>query len=110
MSANVNQNFSGFSQMPFLPNPYYLYGNARMTSMSWGTPTVNNPFAYTYPENTSKNYSQPKASFKTKGQIHAPKVKVDLTSSEPMVEKQVTKPKASTNKSIPKAVWVPIQK
>ena len=96
--------------MPFLPNPYYLYGNASMTSMPWGTPTVNNPFAYTYPENVSKSYSQPKASVKTKGQRPAPKVKVDLTSSEPKVEKQVTKPKASTNKSGPKTIWVPIQK
>ena len=48
MPTNVNQNFSGFPQMPFLPNPYYLYGNASMTSMQCGTPTVNNPFAYTF--------------------------------------------------------------
>ena len=110
MPVNVDQNFSGFPQMSFLPNPYYLYGNASMTSMPWGTPTVNNSFAYTYPENVSKSYSQPKASVKTKGQRPAPKVKVDLTSSEPKVEKHVTKPKASTNKPGPKAIWVPIQK
>ena len=82
MSANVDQNFSGFRQMPFLPNPYYLYGNVSMNSIPWGTPTVNNPFEYSYPENVSKSYSQPKASVKTKGQIPAPKVKVDLTSSD----------------------------
>ena len=58
-----------------------------MTFMPWGTPTVDNPFAYTYPENVSKSYSQLKASVKTKGQRPTPKVKVDLTSSEPMVEK-----------------------
>ena len=40
--------------MYFLPNPYYLYGNASMTSMPWGTPTVNNPFAYTYPKILAK--------------------------------------------------------
>ena len=73
--------------MPFLPNPYYLYGNASMTPMPWGTPTVNNSFAYTYPENASKSYSQAKASVKSKGQRPAPKVKVDLTSFEPKVEK-----------------------
>ena len=50
MLAKVNQNFSGFPQMPFLPNPYYLYGNASMSYMPWGTPTVNNPLGYTYPE------------------------------------------------------------
>ena len=33
MHANVDQNFSGFPQMPFLPNPYYLDENASMTSM-----------------------------------------------------------------------------
>ena len=75
--VNVDQNFSGFPQMFFLPNPYFLYG----------TPIVNNPFAYTYPENDKKSYSQSKASIKTKGQRPAPKVKVDLTSSEPKVEK-----------------------
>ena len=48
MPANVNQNFSGFSQMPFLPNPFYLYGNASITPMPWGNQTVNNPFAYIY--------------------------------------------------------------
>ena len=110
MPANVNLKFSGFPQMSFLPNPYYLYGNASMTSMPWGTPTVNKPFAYTYPENVSKSYSQPKDYVKTKGQRLAPKVKIYLTSSKPMVEKLVTKPKASTNKFGPKAIWVPIQK
>ena len=75
-----------------------------------GTPTVNNSFAYTYPENASKSYSQPKTFVKPKGQRPAPKVKVDLTSSEPKEEKQVTKPKASTNRPGPKAIWVPIQK
>ena len=96
--------------MPFLPNPYYLYENASMTPMQWGTPTVNNSFAYTYPENSSKSYSQPKASIKPKGQRPSLKVKVDLTSSEPKVEKYVIKPNASTNKSGPKVIWVPIQK
>ena len=110
MPAQVDQNFSGFAQMPFLPNPYYLYGNASMSSMPWSTPTVNNSFAYTYPENASKSYSQPKISVKAKGQRPAPKVKVDLTSSKPKEEKQVTKPKASTNRPGPKAIWVPIQK
>ena len=62
MPAQVDQNFSGFAQMPFLPNPYYLYGNASMTPMPWSTPTVNNSFAYTYLENASKSYSQPKIS------------------------------------------------
>ena len=55
MTANVNQNFSGFSRMPFLPNPLYLYGNASITPMSWGNQTVNNHFAYIYPENESKS-------------------------------------------------------
>ena len=87
MSANVDQNFSGFPQMPFLHNPYYLYGTASMTFMPWRTPTVNNSFSYTYPENVSKCYSQPKSFIKSKGQRPAPKVKVDLTSSEPKVEK-----------------------
>ena len=65
MPANVDQNFSGFAQMPFLPNPYYLYGNASMTPMPWGTPTINNSICtYTYPENASKSYSQPKTSVK----------------------------------------------
>ena len=66
MSAIVDQNFSGFPQMPFPPNPHYLYRNASMTSMPWGTPTVNNSFSYTYPKNVSKSYSQPKASIKPK--------------------------------------------
>ena len=85
MHANVNQNFSGFSQMPFLPNPFYLYGNASITPMSWGNQTVNNPFAYIYPENESKSNLQPKVSDKPKGQRPTPKVKVDLTSPEPKV-------------------------
>ena len=33
MPVNVDQNFSAFPQMYFLPNLYYLYGNASMTSM-----------------------------------------------------------------------------
>ena len=73
--------------MPFLPNPFYFYGNASITPMPWGTPTVNNSFAYTYLENDSKSYSQPKASINSKGQRPSPKVKVDLTSSESKVEK-----------------------
>ena len=85
--ANVDMNSSGFPQMPFMPNPFYLYGNASMTPMSWGTPTVNNSFAYTYPENASKSYSQPKAFVKSKCQRPTPKVKVNLTSSESKVEK-----------------------
>ena len=44
------------------------------------------------------------------GQRPTPKVKFDLTSSEPKEKKQVTKPKASTNRPRPKAIWVPIQK
>ena len=80
--TNVNQNFGNFPQMPFLPNPFYLYGNASMTSMPWGNQTVNNPFSYIYPENESKNYLQPKGSDKPKGQRPTPKVKVDLTSPE----------------------------
>ena len=55
--ATVIQNFIGFSQMPFMSNPYYLYGNASMTPMPWGTLTINNSFAYIYPENASKSYS-----------------------------------------------------
>ena len=85
--TNVDQNFSGFPQMPFLPNPFYLYGYATMTPMPWGTPTINNSFAYNYPENTSKSYSQPIASVKPKRQRPTPKVKVDLTSYESKVEK-----------------------
>ena len=53
MHANVDQNFSDFAQMPFLPYPYYLYGNASMTHMLRGTPIICNSFAYTYPENAS---------------------------------------------------------
>ena len=68
MHANVNQNFSEFSQMPFLPNPFYLYGNASITPMPWGNQTGNNPFAYIYSENESKSNLQPKVSDKPKGQ------------------------------------------
>ena len=87
--TNVNQNFSGFPQMPFLPNPFYLYRNASMTQMPWGNQTVNNPFAYIYiyPENVSKSNLQSKDSDKPKGQRPTPKVKVDLTSPKPKVEK-----------------------
>ena len=46
--TNVNQNLGNFPQMPFLRNPFYLYGNASMTPMLWGNQTVNNPFAYIY--------------------------------------------------------------
>ena len=74
--ANVDQNFSGFPQMPFLPNPFYLYGNASMTPMPWGTPIINNSFAYTYPENASKSYSYSlKLRLKPKGHRPTPKVK-----------------------------------
>ena len=79
-----------------------------MTPMPWGTPNVNNSFAYIYPENASKGYSQPKIYVKAKGQRLAHKVKVDLTSSKPKEEKHVTKPKASTNRPGPKIIWVPI--
>ena len=89
----VDQNFNGLAQLPFLPNPYYLYGNANMSFMPWSTPSVNNSFAYTYPENVSKSYSQPRNSVKAKGQRPSPKVKVDLTSSKPKEEKQVPKPR-----------------
>ena len=90
--------------MLFVSNPYYQYGNANMSSMPWSTPTVNNSFSYTYPRNASKSYSQPRNSVKSKGQRPTPKVKVDLTSSGPKEEKQVPKPKASTNRPGPKAV------
>ena len=43
--------------------------------------------SYTYPENASKGYSQPKNYVKAKGQRPAPKVKFDLTSSKPKEEK-----------------------
>ena len=68
-----------------------------MSSMPWSTPTINNSFAYTYPENASKIYSKPRNSVKAKGQRPAPKVKFDLPSSNPKEEKHVPKPKASTN-------------
>ena len=74
--------------------------------MTWSTPSVNNSFAYTYPENASKSYSQPRNFVKAKGQRPAPKVRVDLTSSKPEEEKKVPKPKASTNRPGPKSVWV----
>ena len=66
---------------------YYLYRNASMSHMPLGTPIVNNSFAYTYPENASKSYSQSKTSIKPKGQRPAPKVKVDLIFSESKEEK-----------------------
>ena len=53
--------------------------------------------------------SQPRNFVKSKGQRPAPKVKVDLISSKSKEEKQVTNPKASTNKHGPKATWVPKQ-
>ena len=108
--TNVNQNLGNFPQIPFLHNLFYLYGNASMTLMLWGNQTVNNPFAYTYPENESKVYLHPKGSNKPKGQRATPKMKVDLTSPESKVEKLVSKSKASSNKPGPKAIWVPIQK
>ena len=46
--TNVNQNLGNFPQMPFLPNPFYIYGNSSMTPMLWGNHNVNNPFAYIY--------------------------------------------------------------
>ena len=46
--TNINKNFSGFPHMPFLPNPFYLYGNASMTPIPVGNQTINNPFAYIY--------------------------------------------------------------
>ena len=66
MPTNVNQNLDNFPQMPFLPNPIYMYGNASMTPMLWGNQNVNNPFAYIYPENESKDYLLPKSSDKPK--------------------------------------------
>ena len=112
MPANVNQNLGNFPQMPFLSNPFYMYGNASMTPMLWGNQNVNNPFAYIYiyPKNEIKDYLQPKGSDKPKCQRPTPKVKVDLKSPEPKVEKMVSKSKASSNKPGPKAIWVPIQK
>ena len=45
-----------------------------------------------------------KVSDKPKGQRHTPKVKVDLKSPEPKVDKLVSKSKASSNKPGPKAI------
>ena len=84
--------------MSFLPNLFYMYGNASMTPMLWGNQTINNPFAYIYPENESKVYLQPKGYDKPKGQRPTPKVKVDLKSPESKVKKLVSKSKASSNK------------
>ena len=58
MPALVDQNFSGFTQLPYLPNPYFQYGNINMPSMPWGTPHVNNSFAYKYPDEYNQSYSQ----------------------------------------------------
>ena len=102
MPTLIDQNFNGLAQLPFLPNPYYQYGNTNMSSMPLSTPTVNNSFTYTYPENASKSYSQPRNYVKAKGQRPAPRVKVDLTSSELKEKKQAPKPKASTNRPGPK--------
>ena len=108
--ALVDQNFSDFTQLPYLPNPYFQYGNINMPSMPRSTPLVNNSFAYQYPDEYSQSYSQYINSVKPKGKKPTPKVKVDLSSSKPKVEKLVTKPKASTNKPGPKATWVPKSK
>ena len=81
-----------------------------MSFMPWSIPTDNNSFTYTYSENASKSYYQPRNFVKAKGQRPTPKVKVDLISSKPKEEKQVLKPKASTNRPGPKQVWVPIPK
>ena len=44
MPALVDQNFSGFTQLPYIPNPYFQYDNIKMPYMQWGTTTVNNFF------------------------------------------------------------------
>ena len=54
MPTLVDKNFNGLAQFPFLPNTYYLYENTYMSSMPWSIPSVNNSFAYTYPENASR--------------------------------------------------------
>ena len=59
-------------------------------------------YIYIYPENESKSNLQPKVSDKPKGQRPTPKVKVDLTSPEPKVEKQVSKPRLQLTDLDPK--------
>ena len=77
MPTQVDQNFNGIAQMPFLPNPYYLYRNASTSSMPWSIQSVSNSFSYTYLENDSKIYFLPRYFVKAKGQIPASKVKFD---------------------------------
>ena len=106
--ANVDQNFSGFPKIPFLPNPFYICG-MQACHLCHG----EHQFLITHLhihilKNARKRYSHPKASVKSKGQRSTPKVKVDLTSYEYKAEKPVTQPKVSTNKPGPKTIWVPI--
>ena len=77
-----------------------------MLSMLWSTPSINNSFAYQYPDDYSQSYSQNKIFDMSKRQKPTPRVKGDLSSSKPKVEKLVSKPKISTNKPGPKAIWV----
>ena len=57
MPALVDQNFSGFTQLSYLPNPYFQYGNINMPSMPCGTPHVNNSFSYQYLDDYSQSCS-----------------------------------------------------
>ena len=56
MPALVNQNFSNITQLPYLPNPYFQYGNTNMPSMPWSNYSVNNSFAYQYLDDYSQCY------------------------------------------------------
>ena len=57
MPALVDQNFIGFTPLPYLQNPYFQYGNINMPYVPWGTPPVNNSFAYKYPDEYNHSYS-----------------------------------------------------
>ena len=46
MPALVDQNFSNITKLPYLPNPYFQYGNINMSSMPWSNSYVNNSFIY----------------------------------------------------------------
>ena len=74
-----------------------------MPYMLWGTPPINNSFAYKYLNEYSHIYSQNINSIKSKGQIPTPRVKGELSSSKPKVKKLAIKLKASTDKLGPKA-------
>ena len=94
-----------FAQMPFM-NPFLTY-NMNFATMPWNMNPDYSLYASQFQNAINSDFSKIEQVNVPLTQSQTPKVKVELNSTKPMVEKTCKKSRGVTNKDGPKTAWVP---